>query len=355
MNREVYQHMNEQLHPTASRVEAAVRLAHRKPRLLLKKIGVSLIAAAVLCGGVTLGASANEDFREALYAISPQIAETFSPIMKSCEYDGIRMTVEAAYYENDKAEIIVAFEDTTGQGRAERIDLCDSYSLRRGWVPYLGEIASYGISGSYDPETGINRKRITLNEPGTIDKNGEILTFSVKMIDYGMEEQRNAVMPVDLSAVSCDPPMRSVEETLVYNDIYSGCGSNYRLPDDFDVRTLRYLAPGEPIELAEGIEITAVGWTDGYLHIQTKIEGNPDVNNVGFWLESDEKRERFDVTWSPEKGVIASETFISMRPEELHETRLMGYIISGGTEVEGDWRVRFPLEKKTDVGEFDAK
>lgn len=346
MKREVYEHMNEQLTARPETVEGLVKRAHRNHHIVLKKVGISVAAAAVLCCGVSFGASANEDFREALYAISPRVGEFFTPVMESSTFDGIRMTVEAAYYNDEKAEVIVAFEDMTGQGRAETIDLCDTYELRRGVLPYSGGISSSGITSEYDPETGINRKHIYIDEEGTIDKEGEMLTFSVGKIAYGMEEAWSVRMPVDLSEVTREPEMRTAEETLVYKDRWGGMGANFHV--EVDPRRLMYLAPQEPIRVAEGIRITAVGWSDGYLHIQTYCDKNLDTTSVGFYLNSDPERPQYTVIWSPEKGVKAEETFIGMEQEELNEVYLRGYYIAGGTEIKGNWKVRFPLEKKTD-------
>lgn len=346
MNHEVYLRMNEKLHPSTARIEEAVKYAHRKQHIRLKRtVAAVLASAAVLCGGMTLGASASEDFRQMLYEISPEIAATFSPVMESCVADGIRMTVEAVHLNNDDAEVIVAFEDLTGQNRTESIDLCDSYSLKRGNLPYGGEIGSYGISGSYDPETGINRKHIYINEPGVIDREGQTLTFSVKRALFGVKREDNIEMPVDLSAVSCDPLTRSAEETLVYNDIYGGIGGS-EIAESIDPQELRYLAPQQPIHLADGIDITAAGWLDGYLHIQTRIEKYNDAQSVGFWLvtNGEERYENIGVTWSPEKGTLAEEVLLPIGCEELADSKLMGYVFSGGEELDKGWTVKFKLK-----------
>ena len=186
MKREVYLHMNERLHPRESSVEYIVAYAKRKRHTALKKIGVTLIAAALLSGSLTLGASASEDFQQALFDISPEIAATFSPVMKSCVSEGIRMTVEAVHLNGDDAEVIVAFEDLTGSNRTEQFDLCDSYDIQRGTLPFAGEIASAGLSGDYDPEMGIARKHIRFSQPGAVDQEGQTITFTVKRAVSGM-------------------------------------------------------------------------------------------------------------------------------------------------------------------------
>ena len=349
MKREVYLNMNEKLHPTPSRIENAVRFAHRKQHITLKKTIASVAAAAVLCSSVSLGAYASEDFQQALFDISPTIAATFSPVMKSCVSEGIRMQVEAVHLNNDDAEVIVAFEDLTGERDMEYFDLCDSYSLTRGLLPYSGEIGSYGITSTYDPETGINRKHIYIHEPGVIDKEGQTLTFSVKQAVYGMEQQFDAQMPVDLASVSCDPETRSAEETLIYNDIYRGKGASNMEMDDFDERAQKYLAPQEPVTIGQNVEITAVGWVDGYLHVQTRKKITTGIESANFWLvqNGEVRGSNMSVVWSPEKGTVCEEILMPIGCEELAACELYGNVISGGTEIEGEWKVKFKL-KSTD-------
>lgn len=350
MKREVYLHMNERLHPRESSVEYIVAYAKRKRHTALKKIGVTLIAAALLSGSLTLGASASEDFQQALFDISPEIAATFSPVMKSCVSEGIRMTVEAVHLNGDDAEVIVAFEDVTGQNRTESLDLCDSYDLRRGLLPFAGEMATAGITGDYDPETGIMRKHIYFNQPGTVDQEGQTITFSVRKAVTGMRKEWDIEMPVDLSAVPCDPPTRSAEETLVYRDIYGGIGASDATSEEYEAFTEMekvYLVPNTSIPLGEGVEITAVGWIDGYLHIQQRISKRPETNSAGYYLYKDGEPRygSFSVSWSPEKGCICEENFIPMTSEELREYRLYGYVIAGGTEIDGNWKVKFKLKE----------
>lgn len=349
MKREIYINMNKKLHPTPSRVENAVRFAHRKPHIALKKMLVSAAAAAVLCSGISLGASASEDFRQMLYDISPMLAATFSPVMESCVSDNIRMTVEAVYLNNDDAEVVVSFEDLTGERDMEHFDLCDSYSLTRGLLPYSGEIGSYGITSDYDPETGINRKHIYIHEPGVIDKEGQTLTFSVKRAVYGMEHQTDIRMPVELAAVSCDPATRSAEETLVYKDVYGGFGGSNMDTEDFDFRAQRYLVPQESVAIGQDIELTAIGWVNGYLHVQTRKTNDTGIEGASFWLVKDgeERQESLSAIWSPEKGTVCEELFMPIGCDELKDCELHGDVISGGIESEGDWKVKFKL-KSTD-------
>ena len=350
MNHEVYLRMNEKLHPSPSRIEEVAKYAHRKQRIRLKRTAVAVLtSAAVLCGGMTLGASASEDFRQMLYDISPEIAATFSPVMESCVSDGIRVTVEAVHLNNDDAEVIVAFEDLTGERDMEYFDLCDSYSLTRGLLPYSGEIASSGITSDYDPETGINRKHIYIHEPGVIDKEGQTLTFSVKRAVYGMERRTNVRMPVELVEISCDPPTRTAEETLVYKDIYGGFGGSGMETENFDFWAQRYLAPQEPVTIGQNIELTAVGWVNGYLHVQTRKTHYTGIEGASFWLVKDgeEHWESLSALWSPEKGTVCEELFIPIGCEELADCALYGDVLSGGTEIRGDWKIKFRL-KNTD-------
>lgn len=154
-------------------------------------------------------------------------------------------------------------------------------------------------------------------------------------------------MPIDLATVSCTPATKSAAETLVYNDIYRGKGGSDMDPDQFSEKDQVYLVSNTSISLGDGLEITAIGWVDGYLHIQERRTKNLETTSAGFWLVND-REERYgsiSVMWSPKKGCICEEIFIPMKPEELGKYRLHGYAISGGTEIEGNWKVKFKLKE----------
>lgn len=50
-------------------------------------------------------------FYDMLYAISPTAAQFFKPVQLSCEENGIRMEVVAAYIREDTAEIYISMQD----------------------------------------------------------------------------------------------------------------------------------------------------------------------------------------------------------------------------------------------------
>ncbi|MBR7037984.1 MAG: hypothetical protein IKI21_01870 [Oscillospiraceae bacterium] len=344
--KEMYQHMNDQLHPSAQMQASVMREVRRPQHRTARRITISVLAAAACMTSLTVAAGTNEDFRQALYDISPVIGRTFSPVMETCVRDGIEMKVEGVKLEDDHAEVIVAFRDTTGQGRAESIDLCDSYSLQRGPLPFMGEIASSGITGSYDPETGINRKHIYIDEPGMVDKEGQQIVFSVKRAVIGEQHAERIPVEVDLSAVDMDPATRSAEETLIFNDVYGGTGGGGEdFEEGFDYRAQDYLVPNRDDALADGITLTGIGWKDGLLHVQYRIDKQVETTWAGFYLVSDttESEGAQTVTWSPEKGMVMHETFFRIAPEELADYRLECNMVYGGTQIDGDWKVSFTV------------
>ena len=80
-------------------------------------------------------------------------------MQRSCEDNGIRMEVTAAYIHENTAEIYLSLEDLTGTSFDETVDLFDSYRLH---TPF--DCTGHCQLASYDPDTHTATFLVTLEQ-----------------------------------------------------------------------------------------------------------------------------------------------------------------------------------------------
>ena len=100
-----------------------------------------------------------QPFTKLYIKFHPSTAQFFKPIQKSCEDNGIKMQVEAAYIHDNAAEIYITMQDLIGERIDETTDLFDSYSINR---PF-SSAAGCTLVG-YDAKTKTATFLITISE-----------------------------------------------------------------------------------------------------------------------------------------------------------------------------------------------
>ena len=260
--------------------------------------------------------------------------------MMSDVQEGIEMTVEGVYIDGDDAEFYITFRDLEGE-RMQTVDLCDSYQIRRA-IPFAFDMSSFGCAGMpYDETEQKKRFQIFSHEPGAGAFWGDCLTFYVQEILCDMDVLENTKLPIDLSETEYHPAMQPGDTLPI-----TGWGTN-DIEEDFDPDAMEYLVPSGGKMLVNGIEVSGVGWKDGLLHIQVrgKEEDWNDATRVSFWLV-DEKGARLDgnsASWELD-GYRYLENLYRVNPEDVEKYQVYGNIWSGGTRIEGNWKVKFPLK-----------
>lgn len=303
------------------------------------KRAVCLLAAIILIFSTvtTAFASVNPTANNIVYSVNPQLAQFLYPINKTCEKQGIKLTVLEAI--NDDRNIIAYFtlEDTEGKGRVnERLDLCDSYGVDGPTV--------YNVSfESYDEKTGKALYCMTAN--GSKKMSGKMNSFKINTLMSNKKIYNYFNTDFDLSIAKTNP------QTAPMSDYESYSGNVFDtilLPDTMN------------IAITDFVSVSNIGFIDGRLHIQTKWKKSFD-NHGWFALSEKDKSFSEENTVSYEMQYIHTEEdkktsgnnyFVKhieyafdISPEDLDRYELWANLTEDGEFIEDKWKVDFRLAK----------
>lgn len=104
-----------------------------------------------------------------------------------------------------------------------------------------------------------------------------------------------------------------------------------------------------PMLIAE-VDITAMGYVDGKLHIQVKYEDSLETDNHGYIYFKNDKGEEIhciaNIAFSTdsEHQERYVEYVYDLSDVDLTQYKVYGYFVTSDTHIEGNWSVTFPLE-----------
>ncbi len=313
----------------------------KKRRRIASRIAVAAVAAAALCLTLAVPALTAANVPSAyqlLYAISPGAAQTLKPVNLSCEDNGIRMEVLSACVYEDTVDIEVSLRDLTGNRVDETTDLFDSYSINR---PFSSS-ATCSLE-SYDDGVAVFLIHLTQwdNEP----VGGEKITFSFSKFLSGKQEHEGALTGLSLDAASMNPATQTGVSLRGFGGILGdgsgadGAGDTFLTPAD----TPLY----RPVD---GVTVTALGYINGELHVQTYYESILETDNHGGVYLVDADGDRLDSVysvsfWDPDRRGSYLEQAFRLSPEQAKGYQIHGQFTTCGVLTTGDWQVTFPLEK----------
>ena len=328
----------------------------RRVRFTPKKIVALAAALAVLlaCAVPVAASPVSRPAYELVYTVSPALAQRLKPVRRSDVKEGIQMEVISAQISGAKAEILVAFRDLEGDRIDATTDLFDSYMIRS---PY--DAMGTCRFESYNEATGTAAYTVLLENMGDKPYKGNKITFSVYELLTGKRDINGLTLPLDLSAVSRDP-------ALTDNADYRG-GSYADTPGIEErlssgaIRQLGSVLAADPADermLAEGVYLTAAGYTDGFLRVQLRFTDILRTDNHGFlWLEDtqggkteDLYSESFWAEGHRNNGTGNNDSFEEY-VFEIPENRLAECVVKGdfttanGGPIVGNWEITFPLEQ----------
>ena len=306
-----------------------------KKRFGVKKT-VSLILAAVLCiafASVTFARPIIRDFYKSLECL----ITTLKPVNESCIDNGIKMEVISAKVEENKAYVYVSMQDIESDRIDETTDLYDSYFIS-------GSFDSFGSCDKigYDEETKMATFLITIGRTDGKNLSEGKVNFSVRKFLSRKSEIKGIIDEIDLSLVDTNPEMQSGVKIRGY-----GGGSEIK---DVDVDSLEYLVPqGEYYSPAPDVTITAIGYKDGILRIQTFYKYIFENDNHGFFHLVDENGNKIhsymNVSyWDEGKNGRYEEVFFKISEEDFKSCELYGEFYISGLMTNGHWEVTFNIE-----------
>ena len=334
-----YCHMMDQTAPGEDLIQAAVqqstaarRCRRRKRPRLAAAVAAAVLAAVIMAMPVM---AAVEPFREVLYAVSPATAQYFTPVPRACVSNGIRMEVAACFVHDDTAELYVTLQDLEGDRVDETTDLFDSYTIRQ---PY--DTAATCSLVHYDAPTGTAVFQIQITQWGGHRIEGSKITFQVQEFLSHKTVYDDVEIPLSMSSLD-------QAQTQTVGNI-TGC-SGAAVSED----VVSVLCPGAPMKEfpVRGIHVTAAGYVDGQLHVQTAVRDALQNDNHGFLQLQGREGERLEALytvsfcnqWESEGRVDYQEFVFDVPEAEIGQYQLIGAFTTSGMRTEGSWSVTFPM------------
>ncbi len=324
-------------------IQAADRKSIPKRKRLKKWCAIAACLCLVFSLAVPVMAASMPAFYNVLYAISPSTAQFFKPVQLSCEDNGIRMEVSAAYIHENTAEIYISVQDLEGTKFDETIDLFDSYQLN---TPF--DCSSHCILSGYDPDTHTAEFLITIEQWDDQDITGGKLTFTLREILSNKETYEGIINEVNLSDIRLDSTPQRVDPRGIGGSEFI---EKYKDSPDHDLLTV--LKPsGNICSPVDGVSLTGIGYIDGYLHVQVYYKDILKTDNhgtitlinkeTGETISCDGSIAFFDTTG---ENSYEDYIFTEIAAETLGEYDLYGKFITSSGPIKGNWSVTFPLRK----------
>lgn len=307
-----------------------VALKKNAPRKAFLKAAVVFAAFAVCLCVVTPALAAEVPTAyEILYRVSPETAQFFKPVQKTCDDQGIEVKVIEAYVDGGSAQIMITVRDTEADRIDDTVDLYDSYSVNTGFDS-VGTCKQIGFDGSTKTATFL----VTID---SMDQEtsitGEKITFSVTTLLSKKNEGEGVPISIDWNAI---PETVRTESA----DPYDGT----------------VLVPGDTISTPyDGFYLTGTGYAEGKLHIQLYTPGRQAYDDHAFLYLQNEDGDvipgcalyRGGYRSGNQADVTRADYIdyaFDVSQNELQKYLLYGDFYSTRTRIDGDWSITFPLE-----------
>lgn len=349
--RNQYRSMNEHTAPDSALIaDTLARMARgEKPRhgpRRLRRVVTLAVAAAVAIGCMTPALAANvPGVYQALYTISPAVAQALMPVNEVCEDQGIRMEVVSAFVEGDTAGVYLALTDTSGELFGNNApDLYDSYSLN--YPARIGQISHCHLV-EYDAKAATATYYIEIANVGGEQYIGDKFTFSFRQLLIGKQKQAGVEVPYDLSEVPLDP------QTSAHS--INGASSIEAMPAEVDRQIssggYHFLVPqGTLWQSDNGIfSLVAAGYADGYLHLQYAANKPLALDNhAELFLYAPDGTQiwhKYTVSYNDYEHDISYTDFVyPVSYEDLPSCTLTTDMYTTAARLSGNWQVTFRLE-----------
>lgn len=317
-----------------------------KPKSKLRKLAIPLVASLSLIFSAGVGAAYIPSFNNLLATVSPEVALMLQPVdssSSSSESNGIKMEVVAAMNDNEMAVIYVTMQDLTGNRIDETLDLYD-YSL-------TGARMNNSQIVGFDETSNTATLRIQANGGEELIGNKVNLRIDSFLSD---KQTFDVEVNANLSEITSKTPQTI---PLDMNNIPGGGGDLFQQLKKQNV--IQVLKPNQSTIQLPGVDfmnITNIGIIDERLHIQVQWTGD-DIDAHGYFYFVDDLGNEIppsniyfgiDDSDQTKYGNEYTEYIFEMNSVDVEEQELMGYFVSNGNHIEGNWNTTFKLQS---VGE----
>lgn len=347
MFKEHYTKMNEDISPSSALIFQTIQKTKTpkpSPSHTFRLRPIALIASILVCLLICtpVVAAYVPSIYELMYAVSPEIAQRFTPIQMTCEDNGIQMEVVSVSVQGNTAEVYITMQDLTDDRIDETTDLFDSYHISQ-----IGDCSATCQKVDYSAEEKKATFLISIcsdKEPITDNR----ITFSVKKFLSRKVELLDVPVAFDLQDAPPTPETQIVGPGRAHMYGISGVGvENFDLNDTF----LTLLPGEESLPLAEDIYLTNAGYVDGKLHLQMLCT-NRKINDAhGYFYLADQNGNILEsdhcLHFSMDKNDTSSgysEFVFDLSPEEAENYDIYGCFYTSGMLTTGNWRVSFSLD-----------
>lgn len=316
---------------------------NRSSKIRHSKTYVKIAAAAaaailLICPLPAMTAFGHDHAYNLLYQISPSIAQTFKPVMKSCSNNGFELTVISAEADGNKASVYLAMHDTTESCPFGDWDLYDSYSIN---TPR--DMIGRCSFSEYDSQKHTAYFVIELETMDGSDIPDSKVTFCVTEMLLGKTESSGYIDSIDMNAVQKDP------ETVSPDSLFTAaCRQSEPDPSNYNFLTPEDVPLCSP---AKGASIMNIGYIDDALHILVRYDDKYETDNHGYISLIDNTGNSpanyygisFSYLDASGKNNYVEQVF-KIPYEKLKDFSLYGEFSTTQMHVKGDWEVTFKLK-----------
>lgn len=356
MNREVFDNINSKLTPDPKLIlEKSQKIADAtvspKKNCVYRPLLVAV--AVLLCLSMTVSAAAN--FSPSVYnlmqGVSPEVAQFFSPVRKSCENNGIRMEVISAYIHEGTAEIYISMQDLTGDRIDETVDLFDSYDIRSHF-----NIAGHCERIGYDADSKMATFLITITQHTNgkeVNLNGRKIKFSVKSFLSRKKEEKHFLIPFDLANSAPANRICTLDKSGMerVEDIYYKSGSTLNMENNIEADVI--IAPGNTLCTVNDTQVTAVAYYNGKLRVQVMTSHRMDKDAHEWMYLTDKSGQKIEPygtvdfrTYADGKKIVGRDYIFDIPQEQIGNYKLYGDFFTSEMLTKGNWQVSFRLENQ---------
>lgn len=294
---------------------------------------IASVATVFLASSITVGAAMNDDVKNLLWHISPDIAALLEPIESTVEHDGIKMEIVSAMQDEDMAVVYVTMQDLEGNRIDETLDIYD-YFMSKGRSFTVERIG-------FDPTTKTAFVRFMSFNGSSTDN------FKLKIRSFLSDKSvlEDVTFPLDLQDV------KEQQTELLPDDTIRGVGGE---SPEGDVYVLPAGNLNIQTQLYDRMQITNIGLHHDQLYVQTEWPANNAIEHAEFYLVNQAGQKiHATVNYSygrDEKGTPIyaynyQEDIFDVKDIDLAEYELQAKIYTAGQYVEGDWEATFKLEE----------
>ena len=312
------------------------KITHRK--WIKSIVSATAAIALITCPLPVMTAFGHTSAYNMLYIISPSVAQTFKPVQKTCEDNGIEMTVISAERNGNEVNVYLAMHDTTGTCPDGEWDLDDSYNIN---VPK--DMTGHCSFSKYDAENHTAYFVVHLETmDGTVIPNSKV-TFSVHKMLTGKIRYSCPIENIDMNTIPYEPKTQGITEI----------SGSYAYDCEKKAEDYRFLLPSEKTLFSplNGISVENIGYIDEALHILIKYKDILNSDNHGHIELIDkngnvigDKTEFGFSYWDSEHTDSYTEQIIPVPYEQLKDCVLQGEFVTAQGYISGDWQITFPLE-----------